>query len=319
MNSEKLMYLIGDIDDRYILEASNQPEECSTGQHKTLSNKLLRYLIIAALLAIFMLGTTVFASNYIQNNISSFYLRYLSPEEMAIADSMADEFGAKVYFDALESNDIYKQYFAINKLVEYYNDEEIRQEAIRSIEPFLDNEEEKISDAASFAISILSKTFDDPRIVFMADGTLIFALFNNYSEYGSYSQLWMIKDDKLIDLECFDRPQMYITQIIPSPDKRLFAVSFCSNKSEYIEIHDLENGVISPELIGSARIMLAKELDHSLWLRIDSENYCSTSLIKWATNSRIIVHANLTFDDGEINNDIVIQYEFYDMNLEISD
>ena len=105
---------------------------------------------------------------------------------MAAADSIAEHLGAKIYFDGLQAEDSYKQYFAINKLVEYYNDEKVRRDAIRAINPFLLSENEKIADAAAFALSVRTQTFDDPRIIHIADGSLIFTLFNDYSDYGSY-------------------------------------------------------------------------------------------------------------------------------------
>jgi len=192
---------------------------------------------------------------------------------MAVVNATAEQYGAKVYFDGLKTDDWYKQYMAINKLVEYYNDEDVRLQAISAITPFIVNENEKLADAAAFALSILNKKFDDPRIIHMADGTIIFTLFNDYSDYGTYNQIWMIKDDELRVLESFDRPRMYIKQIIPSPNKKLIEVTFVSNKSSYISIWDLENNKVSPELIDSARVMVAKDLGIDYWQRTDNENY----------------------------------------------
>lgn len=56
---------------------------------------------------------------------------------------------------------MYIQYFSINKLVEYYNDEEVSQEAIRAITPSLTNENSKLSDAATFELSVLKKEFNE--------------------------------------------------------------------------------------------------------------------------------------------------------------
>ncbi len=316
MKNEKLIRSIGNVADKYIEEAAPQQKAASKRKNLTPKRMIFRYLPIAACIAIFILGATVSAANYIQKSISSFYLRYLSPEEMAVADAMAEQYGVKVYFDALKSDDMYKQYFAINKLVEYYNDEEVRLEAIHAITPFLTSEDGKLSDAAAFALSVLKKEFNDPRIVHMADGTVIFTLFNDYSDYGSYNQIWMVKKDKLSKLSSFERPKMYIEQIIPSPDRKLFAVTFSSNKSGYLMIWDLENGMVSPELIDSARIMAAKKLDYTFWLRSDYENYSGAQSIEWTDNDSIEFRATLSYNGTEFVEKAIVQYDFQQKQME---
>lgn len=316
MKNEKLIRSIGNVADKYIEEAAPQEEAASKRKTLILKRSILRYLPVAACIVIIIFGTTVSAANYIQKHISSFYLRYLSPEEMAVADAMAEQYGVKVYFDALKSDDLYKQYFAINKLVEYYNDEKVRLEAISAITPFLANEDEKIADAASFSLSILKKEFNDPRIIHMADKTIVFTLFNDYSDYGTYNQIWMIKNGELSELASFERPKMYINQIIPSPDRKLIAVTFSSNKSGYLMIWDLENGMVSPELIDSARIMAAKELDYTFWQRSDYENYSGTQSIEWTNNDSIEFHASLSYNGREFVEQAIVRYDFRQKQME---
>jgi hypothetical protein len=267
--------------------------------------------------------------------ITPFYIRYISPEDMAVADSMAEQYGAKVYFDDLKSDDANKQYFAINKLVEYYNDEEVREEAIRAITPFLSNEvladenadpgSRALADAAAFALSVLKGEFDDPHIIHMADGTIIFTLFNDYSDYGTYNQIWMVKDGELEVLTPFDRPKMYIRQIVPSPDKRLLAITFASNKSSYLLILE-EGGGRSPEIVDSARVLVAKDLDIDYWQRDDHENYSNirgtwddlrgveAHEIVWTDNSSIEFAASLwypgTGEDATFIEEVIVQYDF---------
>ena len=316
MKNEKLIRSIGNVADKYIEEAAPQEEAASKRKTLTLKRRIFRYLPVAACIVIIIFGTTVSAANYIQKHISSFYLRYLSPEEMAVADAMAEQYGVKVYFDALKSDDLYKQYFAINKLVEYYNDEKVRLEAISAITPFLTNEDEKIADAASFSLSILKKEFNDPRIIHMADKTIVFTLFNDYSDYGTYNQIWMIKNGELSELASFERPKMYINQIIPSPDRKLIAVTFSSNKSGYLMIWDLENGMVSPELIDSARIMAAKELDYTFWQRSDYENYSGAQSIEWTNNDSIEFHASLSYNGREFVEQAIVRYDFRKKQME---
>ena len=334
MKNEKLIRSIGSVADKYVREAA--PNNISAGAEQTPSpkRKLLRYSLVAACMAAFVYATTAFAASYIQSSINSFYLRYLSPQEMAVANSIAAQYGADIYFDALESGDLYKQYFAVNKLVEYYNDDEIRERAIRAIAPLLsdasydkydkelsDLDVGALSDAASFALSVLTKTFDDPRIIHMADGTIVFTLFNDYSDYGTYNQIWIIQDDELRELVSFNEPKMYITKLIPSPDKNLFAITFCSNRSNYIMIWDIANGMVSPELVDSARFMVAQDRNIVVWQRIDNENYSDARNIEWIDNDSIAFNALLWFrvagEDPDIQiNNVHIRYNFRKEHME---
>ena len=333
MKNERLVRSIGSVADKYIQEAAPQNEASGINKASSLQRKLLRYLPVAACVAVCVFATTAFAASYIQNSISSFYLRYLSPEDMAIADSMAEQYGADIYFDALKSGDLYKQYFAINKLVEYYNDDEIRERAIRAIRPFLSDEPYDkelsdldagaLSDAAAFALSVLTKAFDDPRIIHMADGTIIITLFNDYSDYGTYNQIWRITDDELSKYLQFDRPLMYIKRMIPSPDRKLLAVSYVSNKSGYLEIFDIENNRISPELIDSARVMVANDRGITYWQRPDFENYSGApgGEFEWLDNDIVAFNASLWYpgtgdDDAIFIDEVIVQYDFKEKHME---
>ncbi len=323
MKHEKLMNAIGNIEDKYIEEAIddnvvfNVANERKNERKYSLPKKFIFTLLpFAACFMICFVGMKAYADGYIQKNINSFYLRYLSPEDMAVADSIEKQNGIDVYFEALNSDDIYKQYFAINKLVEFYNDTKIRKEAIEKITPFLNHQETKLVDAATFALSILNKTFDDSRIVLMANGAVVFTLFNDYSDYGSYNEIWMIKDDKLSKLISFDNPKMYINQIIPSPDQKLFAVTTSSNKSNYVIIWDLVDGKISPELVDSARIMVAKNLEYMFWQRSDYENYSVLNSIKWVNNDCLEFQASLSYDGAEIVEQAAVKYYFNEKKME---
>ena len=285
---------------------------------------------------VFLLATTAFTTSYAQNNPGEFYLRYLSPEEMAVADSIAKQGGASVYFAALKSGDLYKTYFAINKLVEYYNDERIRKKAIQAITPFLINENVQTMDAAAFALSILTQSFDDPRIIHLADGSLVFTLFNDYSDYGTYNQLWRIKDGELRSYIKFNAPYMYIRHITPSPDGKLFAVYYISNKSGYVVIHDLIDGYVSPELIDSARNYIANNMGYSLRQSMDFENYSGVRAIdgqrfpdrdgelhiRWMDDDTLEFGTSLTgnimgsVDYGDFQVKAVVQYNFRQMSME---
>lgn len=279
--------------------------------------KPMRPLVVMAAACIcVVLAVTTFAVNAIQNNASSFYLRYLSTEQMAIADASAEHYGAEVYFKGLKSDDIYTQYFSINKLVEFFGDNEMRLKAIDAIKPLLHSDNEKISDAAAFSMSILTKTYDNPNIYRLADGSMVFTLFNNYSDYGSYNELWMIKNDELGKFFTFSKPSMYITSIVLSPDKKNFAVTTCSNKSTYLIVFDVENGSISPELIDSARLLLAKDKGYEVWQRIDHENYSGLSGdVKWIDNGTVEFTASLSYNGTEIVENAAVTYDIFNKSM----
>ncbi len=320
MKHEKLMTAIGNIEDKYIEEAKRDDDKVfyvvNKPKYSFTKRFILTLLPLAACFVVCFFGMKAYADDYIQKSINSFYLRYLSPEEMAVADSVVAQNGVDVYFEALSSDDMYKQYFAINKLVEFYNDSKIRKESIEKITPFLNHQEDKLVDAASFALSVLNKTFDDPRIIHMANGIILFTLFNDYSDYGSYNEIWMIKNDELSKVMSFDYPKMYINQIIPSPDERFFAVTTSSNKSSYVIVWDLVNGMTSPELIDSARIMVAKDLNYVFWQRSDYENYSGFNSIEWENSDCLKFHASLSYNGTEMVEQAVVRYYVNEKRME---
>ena len=148
---------------------------------------------------------------------------------------------------------------------------------------------------------------------FLGKITRNLSLDKYYSRKSTKTEAYYVCSAEFVS---FDRPHMYITQIIPSPDKKLFAVTFCSNKSVYLMIWDLENGFISPELIDSARIMVAKELDYTYWQRIDYENYSGMSNVEWIDNDSIEFHAFLPYEEAEIMKQAVVCYDFPQKHME---
>ena len=144
----------------------------------------------------------------------------------------------------------------------------------------------------------------------LADGSVFFTLFNDYSDYGSYNELWRIKEGNLEKYFSFSNPSMYIKEIFLSPDRKLMAVNTCSNKSEYIFIIDAINGMVSPELIGSARTIFGAKKGYEVLVRIDNENYSSNSNVIWNNNQEINFDANLSYANTEIIEDVSVKYNF---------
>lgn len=97
-----------------------------------------------------------------------------------------------------------------------------------------------------------SNIIDRDDIYKLCDGSVIFTLFHDYSDYGSQNILWQIKDGELIQYKAWETPERYITGITLSPDKTSAVIQLGSRKSTYLEVIDFENMRISEELIAEA-------------------------------------------------------------------
>lgn len=308
MNKKWLYKEIGMIDDDLI--------ESVAYIEKTQKNNLKKWIGLVACICIFIsLSSTVYAVEYLKNQSTELYIRYLSPENMELTPEI--EYDADKFFDALKSDKEEYVYIAINRLIECFNDEVLREKAIKKITPFIKSEQEKIAQAAMFAVDILSQRYQSENIYKLSDGSLIFMLFNNYSDYGSHNVLWRIKDNVLEQYIAFPEPFMYITDIIPSPDHSLLAVKMASNKSEFIVIIDIINGKISPELVGTARGVYGAQKGVNVPMRIDNENYCSINSVEWITNDRLLFNSMLTYNNAETAENVTVDYGFSNKSISI--
>lgn len=246
------------------------------------------------------------------------YWRHIDYDIMENANSFMDKYGADALFKGLKSTNIYSQYYCINRLVEYYNYDDIRARAVGEIIPFLSSTNNTIKKGAEFALSVLSKKFDSPYIVNAMDGTKIFALFNDYSDYGSYNELWIIKNDKLSKLYSFKDPQTYIDisesmKLSPNSDK--IVVQTSSRRSSSFNIIDLNTGKASPEIM---KIAIQK-------VAMDNKDYNNTypngeyswgHSPKWVDNNTVEFEARLSFNYMDIIEEVVVRYNFLDDFLE---
>lgn len=250
------------------------------------------------------------------------YWRYIDNDIMEKVDYFIEKYGVGVLFKGLESKNVYSQYYCINRLVEYYNYDDIRIHAIAKITPFLGNTNNTLKHGAEFAISVLSKKFDSPYIVSGNNGIKIFALFNDYSDYGSYNELWIIKDDKLSKLYSFTDTgigsQIYIdtTETIKlSPDNNKIAVQTSTRKNSSLNIIDLNNEKISPEIMKLAIEKVA----------MDNKNYNNTYPdgqyswcynLKWIDNNTVEFEARLAYNYMDIIEQAIVKYNVLDNSLE---
>ncbi|MDX9917711.1 MAG: stalk domain-containing protein [Gudongella sp.] len=245
------------------------------------------------------------------------YWRFIDDEIMETVDNLISDCGVEVLFKGLESTNVYSQYYCINRLVEYYNDDEIKARAIGKIEPFMENTNNTIADGAKFAISVLTKEFDNPYIINIDENTRIFTLFNDYSDYGSYNELWIIKHDKLSKLYSFSGRQTYVDgsekiQVSPLGDK--IAVQTSSRISSSINIIDLESGEISPELMVITIEKIAKD-NKDYNNTYPDGRYSWSSNLKWVDNNTLKFDASISFDFMEIIDNIVVEYNYIDGSL----
>ena len=249
------------------------------------------------------------------------YWRYIDDDIMDKADAIIDKYGADVLFAGLKSANPYSQYYCINRLVEYYNSDDIRTRAITEITPFLNSTNNTLKHGAEFAISVLSKKFDSKYIVSGANDIKIFALFNDYSDYGSFNELWIIRADKLSKLYSFRRPDVMSTHIDTtepikfSPDKNKIAVQTCNRRSSTLNIIDLNSGKIISGIMELAVKKVAA--DNKDYINTYPDGlYCWCRNFKWIDNNTIEFEADLAYDYMEIIENVIVKYNISDNSLE---
>lgn len=310
MKGEKLYKEIGLIDETLIEASENY------SVHKKKFFVAPKWVACVLGLMILSSGSTVLlAREYYENKSTELYMRYLTKEDMEL--TTAYEYDADKFLRALKSDNNEYIYIAINRLVECFNDAKLREKALKEITPFIANENEKIAQAAVFAVDILSEKYESPWVYKLSDGSKMFTLFNNYSDYGSGNVLWRIKDGTLEEYFSFSKPSMYIKEIIPSPNHKRLAIATCSNKSEFVQIIGVEEGKISPELVESARVKYAAEKGLTTWIRTDYENYSYIRSIAWKNDDILEVETTFTYDDTSDNIEVKVTYEFSEKQMHI--
>lgn len=302
MKNKELYKELGLIDEDLIANALVSGEET---HKKKLSKKWVT--LVACLVLYCFTSTILIAAAYFKDQNTEPYIRYLTPESMELMPT--PRFEAEKFLDALKSDNNEYVYIAINRLIETFNDDKLRARAIKEIQPFLHNDNDKITEAAAFALDILTKSYHSPLITKLNDGTMIFTLFNNYSDYGSHNVLWKIENDKLETFTMFSYPSMYITDIIASPDKRLIAVVTSSNKSEFVVIINVEERMVSPEIIESARVKYGAQKGLDTWIQTDHENYNSLINITWIDDTTLELEASLAYAETAVIENVHIVYE----------
>lgn len=310
MKNQKLYKEIGLIDAQLIEASENMVMD---------TRKAYRFpkwiACVVLLMSLSSVSTVLVAKEYYETRDMEMYMRYLTTEDMELEGPYA--YDAEKFFRALKSDNEQYVYIAINRLVECFNDAKLREKALKRIAPFQNSENEKIAQAAVFAIDVLSGKYESPFVYKLRDGSVIFTLFNQYSDYGSQNVLWRIKDNHLGEYTSFSRPSLYIEEIIPSPDGKLVAIVTCSNKSEFVEIINMEAGRVSPELMESARVRYGVKEGLDTWIRTDYEHYSTLRSIAWKENNVLEFEATLAYNDTQLNKDVVVTYNFDEKTMHI--
>lgn len=312
MKKEDLFKEIGRIDENLIEAAGHNGTE---KRKKRISKKWV--ILVACLVLYSSTASALLATEYYKNQNSEPYIRYLNAEDMELEP--ATQYDAEKFLRALKSDNNEYVYIAINRLVESFNDPTLRVKALKELQPFLKNENQKIADAAAFAVDILSKSYRSPYIFKLADGSMIFTLFNNYSDYGSQNVIWRIKGNVLKEYLSFSAPSMYITKIIPSPNHKLVAIVTGSNKSNFVQISNIEEGMTSPELIESARVKYGAQKELDTWIRTDHENYSYADKLVWKDNDTLAFEGSLAYQNTEIIENVTVTYQFSKKIIEVKE
>jgi len=307
---EELYKEIGLIDES-LIEAAEQSG--MVRRRKRLSKGWVA--LIACLVLYSSTSTVLLATDYYKNQNTEPYIRYLTPNDMELAP--AASYDAEKFIQALKSDNNESVYIAINRLVESFNDGMLREKALKELQPFLTTDNPKIADAAAFAVDILSQSYRSPYVYKLADGSILFTLFNHYSDYGSHNVLWRIKDNVLEEYFSFSKPSMYIKEVIPSPDRKLIVVVTCSNKSEFVQILNVEEGRTSPELIESARVNHGAHKGLDTWIRTDHENYSYANRIVWKDDDTLQFEGTLAYQDTEIIENVTVTYRYSEKRIEV--
>lgn len=310
MKREELFKAIGSIDEN-LIEAAGQG---GTAKRKAGFSKKWA-MLVACLILYSSTASALLATEYYKNQNAEPYIRYLRAEDMELLP--AAKYDAMKFLQALKGDNEEHIYIAINRLVECFNDPSARDKALKLLKPFMDHANPKIADAAAFAVDVLSQTYQSPYLHKLADGSILFTLFNNYSDYGSQNVLWRIQDHKLQEVQSFAAPSMYITDIMLSPDKKLAAIVTCSNKSEFVQIINVEEGRVSPELVESARVKYGAEQGIDTWIRTDYENYSYADKIVWKDKDTLTFEGSLAYQDTEIIENVAVTYRFSKKVMEV--
>ncbi len=267
---------------------------------------------------VFSLCFTAFSEVNAEKN-DEMYMRYITKEDTELF-SLPDkevEFNADKFFTALNSENDYEVYIAINRLIECYNDNELKTKAYNAIEPFKNDSREKIAKAADFACDILSDEFKSEYIYIMDDSSIFFNTFCDYSDYGGYNKIWRIKDGILKEYTTLSEPMIYISDFYLSPDKKLLAVKACSGKSEFLFVISPSEGKIGCEIVSSAKNKIAFANGYSTDVRTDNENYSSAEKIKWIKNDVLEFEGGFTFNDVGKTVTYKVQYDYSNGNVKI--
>lgn len=101
-----------------------------------------------------------------------------------------------------------------------------------------------------------------------------------------------------------------------SQNKDKIAVQTQSNKSQYINIIDLNSKTSSPEIMNILISKVAKDKNYTLPHRSDKETYSGNDNLKWVDNNTIEFNASLYYNNTEIIENVLAKYNVLKNNLD---
>lgn len=93
----------------------------------------------------------------------------------------------------------------------------------------------------------------------------------------------------------------------------------CSNKSDFVNVINIEERMTSPELVESARVKHGAQKGYDTWIRIDHENYSYADNLKWMDNNRVQFEGSLSYNDTEIIENVMVSYAFKEKVIEVKE
>ena len=209
------------------------------------------------------------------------------------------DYTADYYLTALPKSKGKLSVNLINHLILFYNDDTLRAEIDKniSIEPFLNNDDLQVSEAARFAQVLLSGGAYHSYISQLYDGSRVFALFNDYYDYGSGNILYRIEDNQMEEFFVLPEPLSYIKEQTLSADQRRLLVLACSRKSDTLLLVDAQNSDNATDLIAVLKKAIADDGLYENHIREDGETYAVVSDYKWENDFLVSFKAEIPYDN----------------------
>lgn len=223
----------------------------------------------------------------------------------------AKDFTADYYLTALPKSEGKLTVNVMNHLLLFYNDHDLRTEIYNNIniDSFLNNRDLRVSDTARFAQSLLSGNSPNPDISVLSDGSRLFALFNDYYDYGSGNILYRIEGTQMDPFFTLPEPMTYICEQALSSDQNYMLVKACSKKSETLFLLDTQTKGEAQDLVGLLLQAIADDGLYANSIGENNETYVSIENAEWLDGSHIAFTASVPSKDQSVIMKVTASYD----------